>query len=267
MNSVLCINLKRRIDKRGAFVGAMRVMGVPEESIRFFDAHDGMEYESRYDIAEQASKEFPFWDNLKDDWVSEHGEAGTMCAQWSYQSCLKIIAEQPESDRVFLMFDHTLFVRFWAELLRLLSLLGNFHAVQMEYSPYLTERFDKGRLPHHKGINYGIAGAGDCCVALSPAGAQKALELYEREPYWNTTVFWEVVAKQSDWVCYSVKNPDDWVLRPIELYPFTGLPDSERELINKIKGSAEIAESHFYKGKRFSELEPEHFMGRRGEPV
>lgn len=265
MVSVLCINLKRRIDKRGAFVGGMFAMDVPADDIVFFDAYDGASFEDRFAVYAAAQEEFPFWDYFTPEWVEQRGEPGTACATWSYQKCLQIIGKQSESDRYILMFDHTIFGKPWREITDLIESVGDFDVLQMHCFPWqaILER----RESHVEGVNIGLAGPADCCTVFSPSGARRILKLYATMPQYNTTQVFRYIGEQSQTRFYSVADVEGWTKLPLELSGISKLPDSEREHINKVKGSGTICESHFYQGQRYSDLTPEHFMGKRGEHV
>ena len=244
---VIPINLKRRIDRLCAFYGAMQSHRYPIEVIQPFEAHDGLEYGTVFEVREAALQEFPFWSRLDDDWLgARYLGIGSLCCLWSMQSVLNQIGQEPANSLCVMTTDHFVLSRSYTQLRQELDLMVDNDIFQLDHWNADTVKHNPGvdRLhPAHPPtfptpyfsypeISKGLAGAGDILM-LTPAGARRVLEWSSDEPYHLIEyLLWKKSFEVTD-RCISTIVPAHWVWGPILLTPVTGQSESDRLLLDE----------------------------------
>ena len=201
IQSVNIIMLTRRNDLRNAQFGAWQACGCPGEKIHYFEAHDGLEYSSRAEIAQAAIDDgFPSFEwflTAPDDYWMGVGELACM---WSISGLLREIANKPDNDAYFYVLADRYLKKDFDYMEQLINELPDFQFMQLKgHVPYAKERFKKYRNPRwveangscikHETIEHGGLKLGDGVLLMTPQGAQWMLTCLEYEaslPYENT---------------------------------------------------------------------------------
>ena len=234
------INLKRRFDKLAAYYGGMHTSFVPFDVIEPFEAHDAKDYPDGFAVREAASKEFPFWKKLSDEWIRDGWlKRGSLCCLWSMQSVLEIIASSNDHLAVMCT-DGSPFVMNWFDMQQRLRKLPPFDIFQLWHSD------DSPSYPYYDwypspvevddSVSYGLAGLGDGCFILSPYGADLMLEWCEETPYHNIEVM--VYGKASERLdgCLSTIKQYEWIRPHIDFEEIFGRVLSERTFLDDTDG-------------------------------
>ena len=190
IESVNIINLLRRPDLAYAQQGAWQARGCPPDMIHIFEAHDGLEYQSKGEIAQAAVDDgFDFF-----DWYVERDEQqldtwmgiGELACMWSIAALLREIANKEGTNAHFyVLADRFLRKKFW-EAEALINELPDFNFIQFRGyiadrwvdDPVLSETrppirwYDEARGIEHNGLKIG-----DGLLLMTPAGAAWMLPL------------------------------------------------------------------------------------------
>ena len=201
IQSTNIIMLNRRDDLRHAQFGAWQSCGCPGNKIHYFEAHDGLDYESRDEVAQAAVDDgFPSFEwflTAPDDYWMGVGEIACM---WSISGLLREIANKPDGTAHFYVLADRFCKKDFDYMQQLINELPDFQFLQLKgHVPYDKERFDTERTPHWvepngsciepESIEYGGLKHGDGVLLMTPAGARWMLTCLERDPslpYENT---------------------------------------------------------------------------------
>ncbi|MCE2397317.1 hypothetical protein J4G02_22690 [Candidatus Poribacteria bacterium] len=247
MIRIVCINLKRRIDRRAAWLGAAFAQRVPDDIIEFYYGYDAADY-SRQEARERFSNDFPDVD------FPEARGTGSQCVTWSYLSCLKRISEYPEDMRVILMQDHTVFGCEFGHVERVINSADDFNVIQFFYGNfeeayetfYKVNGKSKGDVyeSYNNDLYSDYLGDSASCNVYTPKGARLTLARYQYQHIHNLdTVFMKRMSEQPD--VYRVKDQWFFIRRPLCLSKWMDCVDSDREYYNYLdKESAEPSHSN-----------------------
>ena len=268
MLSILCINLKRRMDKRAAFLGAMYARNVPDNIIDFFDAYDGQDYSHTDEVISDIRAIFP---DIK---IQDNVGVGTSCFFYSYFQCLRYIAQLPDYSKVILVLDHTIFVRDWHEIVTLINNTHGAYIIQFQWRD-LPERQPSWHESHplwfyrHQEVLEDTAADGINCTMYTPKGAQRLLD---RLATGNDTIGLMSAAYRNNIISqgeketgvFVIKYPSNWINYFLNLSQWTGLPDSEREYFNRLHGCREDITTHFQADKYLKDIPLNEVGGKIG---
>lgn len=201
IESVNIVMLNRRNDLRNAQFGAWQACGCPGEKIHFFEAHDGLEYQSLAEIAEAAMADgFPTFEwflTAPDDYWMGVGELACM---WSISGLLRELANKPDNTAHFYVLADRYLKKDFDYMEQLINELPDFQFFQLKgHVPYEQERFEKERNPRwveangscieHETIEHGGLKVGDGVLLMTPEGARwmmTCLDYNPALPYENT---------------------------------------------------------------------------------
>ena len=146
IESVNIINLRRRLDLEHAQQGAWQSRGCPPEIIRIFEAHDGLDYQSRDELAQAAVDDgFPFFNfylKREEQQLQTWMGIGELACMWSIASLLREIAHKEGNNAHFyVLADRFLRKKFW-EVEALINELPNFNF--MQFRGYLPPQYAPG---------------------------------------------------------------------------------------------------------------------------
>lgn len=97
--SVNVINLERRTDLADAQLGTWKHLGFNESEIVFHQAIDGMKYDNRVKLIEDAAADgFPFFREFHEEPADHWMGIGELACMWSIARLLRHISEQPGND-------------------------------------------------------------------------------------------------------------------------------------------------------------------------
>ena len=241
MISILCINLKRRLDKRSAFLGAMFAQDVPDNVINFFDAYDAAAYETAEAAREHMNAEFP---QAK---VESNLGAGSVCLIFSYLKCLDQIASFPNESRTILMMDHTVFGVKWQDIQRLIDSLNDFNVFQIQI--FDSESLNRCATENYsEDINAGVLGNGASCSVFTPDGARMVLDIFLAN---RINIVAEDIGRLigDQPLVFSAKKSGHWLRRHLNLSKWTGVIDSDKEYCSYHRGGKDEL-AHFSIGSK-----------------
>ena len=146
IETVNVINLLRRPDLAYAQQGAWQARGCPPEKINIFEAHDGLEYQSRGELAQAAVDDgFAFFNWYVEEEKKQEDPIwmgiGELACMWSIAALLREIANKEGTNAHFyVLADRFLRKKFW-EAEALINELPDFNFIQFrgylppEYAP------------------------------------------------------------------------------------------------------------------------------------
>ena len=196
IREVLIPNLKRREDRKFAMIGHLLSpqIDVEEHHIRFFEAHDGQDYDSPEAVIEAAIADgFP---QFEEQFAKNDFGQNRWATHWTYAACLREIANCPyqempghseyaEIPYLFLVDDMRLLINFHQlEFVvdMAMQLPGPFYVMQL-YSYRWPWDIEPMTLGIDGFLQEGFGGRGDYGIVLTPTGAQILLEEHFKEPY------------------------------------------------------------------------------------
>lgn len=238
LQKLIVLNLKRRPDKKYAYIGALNVTDTPPECVEFFEARDGAAFESKEALIDAARQEIPeIWERIP------YGitlGTGTLATMWSYHAILQQIASMPADECAAWTSDDFCIRQTWGlykQAVDLLSKYGDapFELLQLIHTktPTRPRPTDFPRpLPFavHLHLSYGFGGMGDWGFIASPRGAQRLLDHVANSRH-ISVLEWHIYLLSFEKPLpgtYSVNEPAFWLNGSIDLEAFTGKPDSNR---------------------------------------
>ena len=241
MIRIVCINLKRRVDRRAAWLGAAFAQNVPDDIIEFYFGYDAADY-SRQEAREGFSNDFPDVD------FPEIRGTGSQCAIWSYLSCLKQISEYPTDTRVILMMDNNVFGCKFGHVERVINSVDDFNVIQFFYGNFegAYENFHKingrSRSDVYESYNDDLYKnyLGQCVTSncYTPHGAQLTLERFQHQSLLDMSIAFMKRMSQQPGV-YRVKDQGHFINSPLCFSKWIDSVDSDREYFNFLDKESE----------------------------